>query len=199
MPWFRIFKISLYTCLLATTYLFFIVKPTLSAFIESIGWLMLLGLLEYESTVQKWKQHTLLTLLTCISYAIIITGLYGYIHEQQWLDVMNCTAWLCVCMVLSLELYWMQHHRFTKAKQTMFYGIKGVLYTIIILCAILWSMDADSFLDALDAWLWLLCFFAIEMNIMRGMHSTFTHTETTPCHAVSATQSHDPYHDIGCE
>jgi energy-converting hydrogenase Eha subunit C len=167
MPWFRIFKISLYTCLLITTYLFFIVKPTLSAFIESIGWLMLLGLLEYESTVQQHKHRMVLAILTCASYAIITTGLYGYIHEQQWIDVVNCSAWLCVCLVLFVELGWLRNDSFTQSKRITLSMLKGGLYAVIVACAFLWSAEAATFLDALDAWLWLLCFFVIEMNIIR--------------------------------
>jgi uncharacterized membrane protein YbjE (DUF340 family) len=173
---FNIFKISIYTCIIITSCLFLIIKPTFSAFIESAGWLALLGLLEYKSTAAKWKHRNSLFLLTIISYCIICFGLFGYIQEKQWIDTINCISWLLICLILSIELYLINNRPELNIfeHRNIYYfifALKNLLYAIIIICAILWSRQSTSFIDAIDAWLWLVCFFVIEANIMHSNHS----------------------------
>ncbi|TAE84015.1 MAG: hypothetical protein EAY76_00385 [Alphaproteobacteria bacterium] len=167
--WFRLFKICTYASLGSTSLLFIFFKPTLSAFIESMGWLMLLALLEYETTATKWKHPKMLGYCTLLSYAIIFYALYNYIREYQTLDIVNCSSWLCVCFVLAAELYW--HHSRNFTQNILMYSVKSLLYSIIIVCAVLWTIEATTWLDALDAWLWILCFFAIELNMVHKNHS----------------------------
>jgi hypothetical protein len=43
--------------------------------------------------------------------------------------------------------------------------MKVALYSILFLCAVYWGIKGD-FVDFWDAFLWLLAFFFIEMNVV---------------------------------
>ena len=42
---------------------------------------------------------------------------------------------------------------------------KAATYGVIAPCALIWTIDAENPLDAIDAWLWLVCFAVIELNV----------------------------------
>ena len=44
--------------------------------------------------------------------------------------------------------------------------LKLLLYVGVFACAVLWGIEG-ALLDFYDAALWILCFFAIEMNLLR--------------------------------
>jgi hypothetical protein len=49
--------------------------------------------------------------------------------------------------------------------------IKGILYAILLFCAIYWGVEG-SFLDFWEAFLWLLAFIFIELNIFQWNSET---------------------------
>ena len=49
--------------------------------------------------------------------------------------------------------------------------IKIVLYSILFVAAVYWGLYGD-FVDFWDAFLWLLAFFFIEMNVVEWRHET---------------------------
>ena len=49
--------------------------------------------------------------------------------------------------------------------------IKGFFYTILLICAIYWGVEG-SFLDFWDAFLWLVAFIFIELNIFQWHSET---------------------------
>jgi hypothetical protein len=160
------FKCGVYAALLVLCYAFFITEPSLSEFWDSAGWLVLLGVLEYESSVPHWHHRRWLIALNALGYGIVCIALAGYIAERDMLDIINCSAWLGVCALLTAELYATRHIPYLRA-------VKYGLYAIIIGCALCWSWWAHNVLEAIDAWLWLICFFVIEANIKKQCHPNF--------------------------
>ena len=49
--------------------------------------------------------------------------------------------------------------------------INSVLYAMLFACAVYWGIDGD-FLDFWDAFLWLVAFIFIEMNIFEWREET---------------------------
>ena len=50
-------------------------------------------------------------------------------------------------------------------------GAKFLLYATLIAVAIYWTVDGD-FVDSWDAYLWLIAFFFIEMNVLEWRQET---------------------------
>jgi hypothetical protein len=81
-------------------------------------------------------------------------------------DVVNATDWLIVVALLEIEVLLQLRDRLTDRLIFVFKGIKAVLYAVLFLCAIYWGIYGD-FLDFWDAFLWLVAFIFIELNIFQ--------------------------------
>ncbi len=81
-----------------------------------------------------------------------------------WIDVINSSTWIIVVLALEADVYMQLKGTLTDMRMKVSYYFKGMLYLALLYCAVIWSLDSD-FLDASDAFLWLLAFFMIEMNV----------------------------------
>jgi hypothetical protein len=165
---FVVFKWTVYGLLAVNTWLYFATKPTLTPFIDQLAWITLLAMMEYESSTLDqgysgpWERR-ILTGLTGLAYAVIVYAWVGYIREEEWLDVVNASAWLMICAVLFWQMYAPGDYEGWEA-QAIRWG-KGALYLTVASCALVWTIEASKPLDAVDAWLWLACFAVIELNV----------------------------------
>ncbi len=92
-----------------------------------------------------------------------------------WADVINSATWLLVVLFLELDVrILLKHDRFNRLLVYNSY-IKGVLYLILFLVAIYWGI-AGVLLDFWDAFLWLVAFVFIEMNIFNWQAHAETNT-----------------------
>jgi len=82
------------------------------------------------------------------------------------IDIINASTWLLIVVILEAEV-WMQL-KDVLTDRMMLFGklIKGVLYSTLFVCAAYWGFEG-SFLDFWDAFLWLVAFIFIEMNIFQ--------------------------------
>ncbi len=82
-----------------------------------------------------------------------------------WIDVVNAGNWLVIVLLLEidvrLQLRGLFHGRVLKFSE----GAKVFLYGLLLACALYWGY-AGTFLDFWDAFLWLLAFALIEMNLI---------------------------------
>jgi hypothetical protein len=85
-----------------------------------------------------------------------------------WTDVANAAAWLGVVVVLEVDVRLESLRRFGGLAFRLSYAVKALLYSILLLAAIYWGIAGD-FVDFWDAFLWLVAFAFIEMNIL-GSH-----------------------------
>lgn len=165
---FRVFKWTVYGLLALDTLLFLSVAGKVTAFVDSAAWLVLLGVMEYESSTlgegySGRGEKLILTGLNLFAYAMILYAIRGYILEAQWLDAVNASTWLGVCAVLVYQMYASGAYEGSEYRTVT--AIKIGLYLILIVCAVLWTISSHKVLDATDAWLWLLCFAVIELNV----------------------------------
>ena len=87
----------------------------------------------------------------------------------QWLalaDVINSFTWIAVVIVLEVDVRLQQQNRFKGRVVLVSKNIKFVLYAILLGAAIYWGFLGDL-LDFWDAFMWLLAFFFIEVNIFK--------------------------------
>ena len=183
---FKFFKYSVYA-LLTFNILLFLIHGTAHEALDSLGWVILLGTFEYESTsldevyasaVEKWT----LFAFQCIGYGLAIYATTQYFVEGEWVDLLNSVTWLAVCAVLAYDVYSPgDYHGWEwKLRNT----VKGALYAILVGVAVWWGWEGlqeDSslvgLLDFYDAALWIACFAVIELNV-------FDYERTEPSNSV---------------
>ena len=90
-----------------------------------------------------------------------------------WVDVINAAAWLLVVLVLEIDVRLQESNRFAGAALKTSRAMKVFLYLLLLLAAIYWGVNGD-FLDFWDAFLWLVAFFFIELNVVEWRHEVRT-------------------------
>lgn len=100
------------------------------------------------------------------------------------IDIVNSGTWLVIVVLLEAEV-WMQLRDLLTGRilKTMKY-MKGFFYSALFVCAIYWGFEG-SFLDFWDAFLWLVAFIFIEMNIFQWHEETETAEEQTQNKAIN--------------
>ncbi len=84
-------------------------------------------------------------------------------------DAVNAFVWILIVVILEIEVRLQERERLTDAVVRVFGSIKVLLYTTLMLLAIYWGLDGD-FVDFWDAFLWLVAFFFIELNVVEWRH-----------------------------
>lgn len=151
----------------------FIYKATQLAGISDICTLVADGW-SYAATLDE---YALLTIANCGSFSdagsfvrfegmpavVDATGLRD-IRNLAWVDVINSAVWLLVVLVLEIDVRLQERNRFEGAALWISNASKFVLYFTLLLAAIYWGIKGD-FVDFWDAFLWLVAFIFIELNV----------------------------------
>lgn len=90
-----------------------------------------------------------------------------YLKETFWLtitEVINSLAWILVVVVLEIDVWLQLKNRFKGRVVLVSKIIKNILYTTLLFAAIYWGIFGD-FLEFWDAFLWIVAFVFIEMNL----------------------------------
>jgi len=93
------------------------------------------------------------------------------IEWLAWADAINACAWLLVVFILAFEVRLQLRHQLSGRTMRYSQVVKAVLYFTLFLCAIYWGVSG-SLLDFWDAFLWLVAFFFIEMNLFQWQAET---------------------------
>lgn len=134
--------------------------------------------------IKDWKfMETLnvyneMTATSCKTLAVGQTEFYAHtpfnvivdantLHDVKmlaWVDVINASSWVMVVIMLEIDVhtqlgnisnqFWNKYNRF----------IKVIVYTVLLAAAIYWGVTGN-FLEFWDAFLWIVAFVLIEMNI----------------------------------
>ena len=86
------------------------------------------------------------------------------ITRLAWVDVINSAVWLLVVMVLELDVFFQEKNRLEGMILRVSNASKFALYSLLLLAAIYWGLKGD-FVDFWDAFLWLVAFAFIELNV----------------------------------
>lgn len=137
--------------------------------VDQVGWLLILGVFEWETRapVADGGRRRLLGWpigFELTGYAFALFALFNYWRDAIWLDVANAIVWLAISAMIWLDILrpvaaGTSVHRRRNV-------VKAALYAATFVCAVLWGIEGAA-LDFYDAVLWILCFFAIEMNLLR--------------------------------
>jgi hypothetical protein len=86
------------------------------------------------------------------------------IIRLAWVDVINSAVWLLVVLVLEADVRLQEHNRLEGLALKASSVAKFVLYSTLFLAAVYWGVKGD-FVDFWDAFLWLVAFVFIELNV----------------------------------
>lgn len=124
------------------------------------------------------EEYTTLTAANCATFstetsflffadarAVVDAAGHTAIVWLAWVDVINAGVWLLVVFVLEVDVYLQERNRYEGAILRISTASKFVLYAILFAAAVYWGIYGD-FVDFWDAFLWLLAFFFIEMNVV---------------------------------
>lgn len=81
-------------------------------------------------------------------------------------DVINSATWVLVVLMLEVEVLLQLRDQLAQRVVNVFKIFKVALYSTLLAAAIYWGFKGD-FLDFWDAFLWLVAFVFIEMNIFQ--------------------------------
>ncbi len=138
----------------------------------------------YHSLMTTLDEYTALTAENCASLSSngpffgtvgsgIISNALGIKSALglAWTDIINSATWLAVVVVLEIDVYLQlagkYRDRFIQANTIA----KGFLYSVLFIVAAYWGW-AGTFLDFWDAFLWLVAFIFIELNIFEWQAET---------------------------
>ncbi len=86
------------------------------------------------------------------------------IRYLAWVDVINAGVWLLVVLVLEIDVRLQEHGLYDGMALKASTAAKFILYSLLLLAAIYWGFEGD-FVDFWDAFLWLVAFVFIELNV----------------------------------
>ena len=92
------------------------------------------------------------------------------LQKLGWVDVFNASAWLLVVLLFQIEVSLEQANKLTRRRLITVMVWKGAAYLALLCCAIYWTVFS-AFIDSWDAWLWLLAFILIDLNML-GLDET---------------------------
>ena len=141
----------------------------------------LAGQWSYSTTLDE---YTAITAANCNSFSTAssfvrfdemqaVVDLEGQkdIIALAWVDVINSAVWLLVVIVLEIDVRLQERQRYEGAMLYASNGIKFVLYALLFCAAIYWGINGD-FVDFWDAFLWLVAFVFIELNVFEWHKET---------------------------
>ena len=96
---------------------------------------------------------------------------FDVLNRLAWLDVVNSVVWLVVVSILQLEVYLQSSRLFGTKFFTAYKYAKIFFYVVLAICAYYWLRLGDG-VGAWDAFLWLVAFFFIEMNVLSWQEET---------------------------
>lgn len=94
-------------------------------------------------------------------------------------DIVNAGTWLIIVVLLQAEV-WLQLKDMLTDRLILIAKItKGLFYSVLFVCAAYWGING-TFLDFWDAFLWLVAFIFIELNIFQWHEEVEEDQETNP-------------------
>lgn len=111
--------------------------------------------------------------------AVVDQAGYTEIVRLAWVDVINAAVWLLVVLVLEIDVRLQEREMLTGLALRLTSTSKFFLYSTLLGAAIYWAVKGD-FVDFWDAFLWIVAFVFIELNVFEWRQ------ETEEAHQVDA-------------
>jgi len=103
--------------------------------------------------------------------ALVDPAGYMDILRLAWVDVINAGVWLLVVLVLEIDVRLQERDLLTGLALRVSSTSKFFLYATLLFAAIYWAAKGD-FVDFWDAFLWIVAFIFIELNVFEWRHES---------------------------
>jgi hypothetical protein len=156
------FKLTLVGLLILNVIIFAMADTLISA-VDALVWLALLVLYELQANGAAPMAENTLQRIRNVLIAIITLVFVSYVHDREWLDVVNSALWFALIALLELEVrcpdkVYQYRQSYWLATVTVFTGL--------IAMVIAWAWQS-AWLDVYDAILWIVAFGSIEVDIFQ--------------------------------
>ena len=88
------------------------------------------------------------------------------IMRLGWIDVINAGVWIIVVLIIEINIILVEKNRYLSLSNKISFLSKYLLYPILFFNAFYWGIKGD-FIGFWDAFLWLIAFIFIELNIIQ--------------------------------
>jgi hypothetical protein len=139
------------------------VVGTLTSAVDAFAWVMLLVLYELETNGAALMAKKTLHWIRSALIAVIGVVFVSYVHDREWLDVINSALWFALIALLELEVRW--PHIIFKYRQSYWLSTVAI-FSGLIAIVIAWAWQS-AWLAVYDAALWIVAFAAIDMDIFQ--------------------------------
>lgn len=131
------------------------------------GWSYAATLDEYvaitAANCSSWTEASSFLRYRDLPAVVDVTGSIEIIR-LAWVDVINAAVWILVVVVLEIDVRLQERERLEGIALRISNSAKFVLYGTLLLAAVYWGVKGD-FVDFWDAFLWLVAFVFIELNV----------------------------------
>ena len=156
------FKLTIVVLITLNAVIYAIVD-TLTSAVDALAWLMLLVLYELETNGAAPMAEITMHRIRYVLIVVIALVFVSYIHDSEWLDVVNSALWFVLIALLELEVRWPD----TVLKYRQNYWLATVtVFAGLIAMVIAWVWQS-AWLDVYDATLWIVAFASIEVDIFQ--------------------------------
>ncbi len=143
--------------------LVYAIADTMTSAVDAMAWLVLLVLYELEANGATPLNENKLHGVRYVLIVVIALVFVSYVHDNEWLDVVNSALWFTLIALLELEVRWPDEvlkyrESYWLATVAVFAGLIGMV--------IAWAWQA-AWLDVYDAMLWIVAFASIEVDIFQ--------------------------------
>lgn len=97
---------------------------------------------------------------------ILTSAIHGETVLLAYTEVINAGTWLLVVLVLWIDVFLQIRGELTDRLYRLNAYLKVVLYLILITAAVIWGIYG-KFIDFWDAFIWIVAFFFIELNLFQ--------------------------------
>jgi len=156
------FKLAIVILLIVNAVIYAMVD-TLTSAVDALAWLMLLVLYELEANGAVPSAEKMLHVIRDILIAVIALVFVSYVHDSEWLDVVNSALWFVLIALLEMEVRWPD--KVYKYRQSYWLATLTIFVGLITM-VIVWAWQS-SWLDVYDAILWIVAFGSIEVDIFQ--------------------------------
>jgi hypothetical protein len=156
------FKLAIVVLITLNAVIYAIVD-TLTSTVDALSWLVLLVLYELETNDAAPMAENTLHRIRYVLIAVIALVFVSYVHDSEWLDVVNTALWFALIALLELEVRWPD--KVLKYRQGYWLATVSVFAGLIAM-VIAW-ISQSAWLDVYDATLWIVAFASIEVDIFQ--------------------------------
>jgi hypothetical protein len=86
------------------------------------------------------------------------------VKALAWVDVINASAWVSVVVMLEIDVHTQLGNISSKLWERYNLFVKVTVYSVLFIAAVYWGVTGN-FLEFWDAFLWIVAFVLIEMNM----------------------------------